>query len=121
MPDYLRRGHARARLIVAVVFVLAGVLHFVIAPFYLAMMPPWLPAHPLLVQLSGVAEIVLGQSLGDREPLALVVSFGNRRTDEVTAAILELIPDRRAVRRGSRGGHVDESHAGREFGAAEPE
>jgi uncharacterized membrane protein len=60
MPDYLRRGHARARLIVAVVFVIAGVLHFVIAPFYLAMMPPWLPAHLLLVQVSGVAEILLG-------------------------------------------------------------
>ncbi len=60
MTDLPSRGHARARLIVAVVFVLAGVLHFVIAPFYLAMMPPWLPAHALLVQVSGVAEIVLG-------------------------------------------------------------
>lgn len=60
MSDFLRRGHARARLIVAVVFVIAGVLHFVIPRFYLAMMPPWLPAHLFLVQLSGVAEIALG-------------------------------------------------------------
>lgn len=56
----LRRGHARARLIVAVVFGIAGVFHFVMPGFYLAMMPPWLPAHLFLVQLSGVAEIVLG-------------------------------------------------------------
>jgi uncharacterized membrane protein len=41
-------------------FVVAGVLHFVIPGFYLAMMPPWLPAHALLVQLSGVAEIAGG-------------------------------------------------------------
>ncbi len=60
MSDFLRRGHARARLIVAVVFVIAGVLHFVIPRFYLAMMPPWLPAHLFLVQLSGAAEIALG-------------------------------------------------------------
>ena len=38
----------------------AGILHFVIAPFYLAMMPPWLPAPAMLVQLSGVAEVLLG-------------------------------------------------------------
>lgn len=60
MSDFLRRGHARARLIVAVVFVIAGVLHFVIPRFYLAMMPPWLPEHLFLVQLSGAAEIALG-------------------------------------------------------------
>lgn len=41
-------------------FVLAGVLHFVIPDFYLAMMPPWLPAHRELVALSGVAEILGG-------------------------------------------------------------
>lgn len=41
-------------------FVLAGVLHFVIPDFYLAMMPPWLPAHQELVALSGVAEILGG-------------------------------------------------------------
>ncbi|MBI3792601.1 MAG: DoxX family protein [Gemmatimonadetes bacterium] len=50
----------RGPIIVAIVFVSAGILHFVIEPFYLAMMPPWLPAHARLVQVSGIAEIVLG-------------------------------------------------------------
>ncbi len=71
MPDIIHRGHARARLIVAVVFVLAGVMHFVSAPFFLAMMPPWLPAHLLLVQVSGIAEIALGLAvLVDRTRVA---------------------------------------------------
>jgi uncharacterized membrane protein len=47
----------------ALFYVLAGVMHFVAPPFYLQMMPPWLPAHSLLVQISGVAEIVGGLGL----------------------------------------------------------
>lgn len=39
---------------------LAGVMHFITPGFYLAMMPPWLPAHGTLVALSGVAEILGG-------------------------------------------------------------
>ncbi|MCW5890621.1 MAG: DoxX family protein [bacterium] len=41
-------------------YVLAGVMHFVRPDLYLQIMPPYLPAHLLLVLLSGVAEIVLG-------------------------------------------------------------
>lgn len=41
-------------------FVAAGVMHFVAPAFYLAMMPPWLPAHRALVVASGVAEILGG-------------------------------------------------------------
>ena len=37
----------------------AGINHFLHADFYVEIMPSWLPAHPLLVQLSGVAEIIL--------------------------------------------------------------
>ncbi len=51
------------RLLAAGFFVVAGFGHFVIPSFYLAMMPPWLPAHLLLVQLSGVAEIAGGVGL----------------------------------------------------------
>ena len=44
------------------VFILAGVLHFVIPKTYEAIMPEYLPAHRELVYASGVAEIagVLG-------------------------------------------------------------
>lgn len=41
-------------------FILAGVMHFITPGFYLAMMPPWLPAHGMLVAVSGVAEILGG-------------------------------------------------------------
>jgi uncharacterized membrane protein len=41
-------------------YVVAGVNHFLNPDFYVAIMPPYLPAHLELVYLSGVAEIVLG-------------------------------------------------------------
>jgi len=44
-------------------YVFAGAMHFVRPAFYLAIMPPFLPAHLFLVYLSGVAEIVLGLAL----------------------------------------------------------
>lgn len=50
----------RSRDTVAAFFVTAGVLHFVIPAFYIAIVPPWLPAAPLLVALSGVAEVAGG-------------------------------------------------------------
>ena len=42
------------------VFIAAGVNHFVATSFYMKMMPPYLPAHLLLVQISGVAESLGG-------------------------------------------------------------
>lgn len=47
-------------LIMAVLYVLAGINHFVKPEFYLRIMPDYLPWHLALVYLSGVAEIVLG-------------------------------------------------------------
>jgi uncharacterized membrane protein len=41
-------------------YVVAGVNHFLNPDFYVAIMPPYLPAHLELVYLSGVAEIALG-------------------------------------------------------------
>ena len=41
-------------------FVLAGINHFRDPAFYLAMMPPYLPAHGVLVVVSGVLEIAGG-------------------------------------------------------------
>ncbi len=48
------------RVLLGLVFVGSGVLHFANAPFYVAMMPPYIPFPELMVQLSGVAELVLG-------------------------------------------------------------
>ncbi|QJW91574.1 DoxX family protein [Spirosoma taeanense] len=47
----------------AFVYVAAGINHFVSPRFYLAIMPPYIPAHNLMVVLSGVAEIGLGLGL----------------------------------------------------------
>jgi len=50
----------RAALIMGVIYILAGVNHFVMPHFYLQLMPPYLP-YPLgLVYTSGVAEMVCG-------------------------------------------------------------
>lgn len=49
--------------ILGIGFVLAGINHFLNPDFYLKMMPPYLPAHLFLVQISGAFEIALGALL----------------------------------------------------------
>jgi uncharacterized membrane protein len=51
------------RWVLAVFMVAAGVNHFISPDAYVAMVPETLPAHLLLVQLSGVAEIAGGLGL----------------------------------------------------------
>lgn len=46
--------------LLGILFVVAGVNHFVDPDFYVKIMPPYLPWHRELVALSGVAEVVLG-------------------------------------------------------------
>ena len=41
-------------------YVAAGINHFINPAMYLAIMPPWLPAHAALVFISGFMEILLG-------------------------------------------------------------
>lgn len=50
-------------LVTGLLFVVAGILHFVIPQFYTAIMPAWLPSPLLLVYLSGVFEILGGIGL----------------------------------------------------------
>lgn len=49
--------------LMAALYIGAGVMHFVNPTFYLAMMPPQLPRPAALIAISGVAEIVLGVAL----------------------------------------------------------
>jgi uncharacterized membrane protein len=66
---FKRRGIAMklaktiSRYVFGLLFVGAGVNHFVNPGFYLKIMPPYLPLHLELVYLSGVFEIVLGALL----------------------------------------------------------
>ncbi len=51
------------RRITAGAFVVAGVLHFVMPRFYVAIMPKWLPSPLQLVYISGVFEVLGGIGL----------------------------------------------------------
>ena len=46
--------------LMGVIYTILGVVHFTHTEFYRPLMPKFLPAHDLLIYLSGVAEIVLG-------------------------------------------------------------
>lgn len=46
--------------LMAMAYVAAGVNHFIHPKTYLAIMPPWLPAHAALVLVSGFFEVLLG-------------------------------------------------------------
>jgi uncharacterized membrane protein len=51
------------RWLMAALFVVAGVNHFVHPGFYVRLMPPYLPWHLPLVYLSGAFEVALGVAL----------------------------------------------------------
>jgi uncharacterized membrane protein len=51
------------RVLLAVLFLLSGTLHFAAPQLYLRIMPPYLPAPLTLVHVSGVAEIFGGAGL----------------------------------------------------------
>ena len=48
------------RIALAILFVIAGAMHFIIPQAYLRIMPPFLPAHSTLINISGAAEILGG-------------------------------------------------------------
>ena len=52
-----------SRLLLAGIFVFAGMMHFIIPASYVGIMPPWLPWHLGLVYLSGVLEMAGGVGL----------------------------------------------------------
>ncbi len=49
--------------LMAGIYLLAGLMHFLFPGIYLRIMPPYLPSHRLLVYASGVVEVVLGAGL----------------------------------------------------------
>jgi uncharacterized membrane protein len=49
-----------ARVLMSILFILAGLNHFRSPQIYRAIMPPYLPWHNPLVALSGAAEVSLG-------------------------------------------------------------
>jgi uncharacterized membrane protein len=59
-----------ARLVMGVLYIAAGALHFLFISRYLAVMPPCFPAHRALVFISGAAEIAAG--LGVLSPIPIL-------------------------------------------------
>lgn len=49
--------------VMAAIYVIAGVMHFIIPKVYLRVMPHYMSNHKFWVNISGVAEIVLGIGL----------------------------------------------------------
>ena len=60
-----------ARYLLAVLFIAAGINHFLSFAFYLGIMPPYLPKPAELVYLSGIFEIGLGVLLLFRRTASL--------------------------------------------------
>ena len=50
-------------ILMAVMYIVTGLFHFIKPKAYLRIMPRYLPQHKLLVYLSGLAEIALGVAL----------------------------------------------------------
>ncbi|XDD49656.1 motility protein [Leptospira sp. WS92.C1] len=69
----------------AVFYIFAGLNHFLNSPFYLKMIPPYLPYHSLLTYVSGIAEIVLGLTLF-LQPLRKLACYG------IIALLIAVLP-----------------------------
>lgn len=59
------------RYLLGVLFILAGINHFVNPDFYTKLMPPYLPLHYGLVILSGITEVIAGAMLFYRPVIKL--------------------------------------------------
>ena len=59
----LRMNEPQGLYVMAGIYIVAGVMHFIIPKLYMRVMPGYLPAHKTLVYLSGIAEILLGIGL----------------------------------------------------------
>ena len=69
----------------AAALILGGINHFVMAELYLRIMPPYLPAHLLLVYLSGFLEIGFGIAL-------LIPKFSRRAAWGIILLLIAVFP-----------------------------
>lgn len=60
-------------ILMAIIYILAGIIHFIKPRVYERIMPRYLPAHRTLVYLSGAAEILLGIALLFTETRSLAI------------------------------------------------
>jgi uncharacterized membrane protein len=60
MEISLQHLKAISKYVLGILFILAGLNHFLNPDLYMSIMPPYLPQHLFLVYLSGVFEVLLG-------------------------------------------------------------
>lgn len=63
MTELLHRAKRPLLYVMGPLYVVAGVLHFVVPELYVQIVPPVFPARLALVYLSGIAEIAVGVGL----------------------------------------------------------
>ncbi len=56
----IEKARTALNYVIAFAMVGVGITHFVNTPFFVSIMPPWIPFHEWMVWLSGVAEIIVG-------------------------------------------------------------
>ena len=74
-----------SKYLLAAIFTLGGINHFVMTDLYLRIMPPYLPAHLLLVYLSGFLEIGFGIAL-------LMAKFSRRAAWGIILLLIAVFP-----------------------------
>ena len=74
-----------SKYLLAAIFTLGGINHFVMTDLYLRIMPPYLPAHLLLVYLSGFLEIGFGIAL-------LMPKFSRRAAWGIILLLIAVFP-----------------------------
>lgn len=78
-------GNLILKWLFGILFVLAGINHFLNPDFYLRIMPPYLSWHLFLVYLSGVFEIILGA-------LLLIPKFSRLAAWGLIALLIAIFP-----------------------------
>ena len=81
----MQRSKQALRWLIGIIFVLAGINHFLRRSMYMAIMPPYLPWHRALVDLSGYAEIGLGA-------LVLMPQYARRAGWGLIALLIAVFP-----------------------------
>lgn len=74
------------RLLLAILFIVAGSLHFLAPQSYVRIMPPYVPAHLVLVYVSGMFEMLGGAGLLFRHPIRAFAAWG------LVALLLAVMP-----------------------------
>ncbi|MEC7754143.1 MAG: DoxX family protein [Bacteroidota bacterium] len=73
------------KILMGVVYIMAGLMHFVKPKLYMKIMPPYLPLHRILVYLSGLFEALFGA-------LLLIPSTQNIGAWGLIATLLAVFP-----------------------------